>query len=217
MPTDRTTKHRQPDRSPQAEDSKDYESHTGGLRAEPREPSESGSKRPVSVFSMGEPYPVQRLVTDHHQPPTVSHAPVTVTEPPSEPPETITVNGKQTIIRDSANGRFKPGSVPNPAGRGAKRQTVAVLLQEAPAARNRRIANRLLRDAGAGVASAQRMVLEYQDGLPVKRVQVIDEGGPLASLLSSLGEVIDAEVRELPDGESAHNQESTNCQVQIAY
>ena len=202
MPTDRTTKHRQPDRSPQAEDSKDYESHTGGLRAEPREPSESGSKRPVSVFSMGEPYPVQRLATS---------TPITDSEQATE--TTALVNrdaltdssNPQTAHRDSVSGKFLPGNNANPAGRGAKRQTVAVLLQEAPAARNRRIANRLLRDAGAGVASAQRMVLEYQDGLPVKRVQVIDEGGPLASLLSSLGEVIDAEVRELPDGESAHN------------
>ena len=109
----------------------------------------------------------------------------------------------KTAIRDD-DGRFRKGhNAPGP-GRGNKK-TVAAMLQMAPESKNKRIANRLLRDAGAGVASAQRMVLEYQDGLPVKRLQVIDEGGPLASLLSSLGEVIDAEVRELPDGESAHN------------
>ena len=80
----------------------------------------------------------------------------------SNPAESTT-----SLVRRGPGGQLLPGSVLNPRGITApKRETVVALVQQAPVARNRKVANALFERAAAGNVQAAQAIMAYQDGLP---------------------------------------------------
>lgn len=71
------------------------------------------------------------------------------------------------------HGRLLPGQASlNPAGRPKKTETVVYHIQNAPAKRNKRIADRILTEAEQGSIRHAEMVAAYQTGLPARATEI---------------------------------------------
>ena len=100
---------------------------------------------------------------------------------------------------------WQKGQSGNPKGRPTneerRRSFIEVLrnkVEEAPEP----LADAAYRKGTKGDVRALTFIRDTLYGTPERTVRVIDQGGPLAGLLAGIaGQIIDAEVRELPDGE----------------
>lgn len=110
--------------------------------------------------------------------------------------------GSRVLIRDTATGRFLPGQSGNPNGRPKKGNTIAERFQRLAPATNSRIAATMVKQAIAGNDKQQRLIMEYQSGLPVRASEItLGASEELLSAIAAqnamrrqlLGEVIEGE------------------------